>query len=360
MKSFAEKLFSHCPLLQPLQDECGVLFDDFNTYRYQIPVCGCIMLNKDMTKVVLVRNWKGTNWSFPKGKINEGESPYDCAIRETFEETGFNPTEYCYEEHFLVVHEEKKVTRLFLAVGVPESTIFNTQTRKEISKVEFHPLDQLPKKAWGVHPFLEKLERWIRRHPKLAQNHSDIPTPSLTVTASTGGQNKGAPKKRVSTPSRFDERNDDTFGNGTNGGGVGESLTDAGWSVQDMFAVNSKLTGQTYSYDGNPHNFGNRHPQYVNYQSLDRPPSVTHSNNKVKSESVLEVSLINEKQIPDKRQEMKMMTKTQALFTQLEAYSHPVETRQYFPSPFVFETKKILQKVDAALGLPTQSKGRDK
>jgi mRNA-decapping enzyme subunit 2 len=168
-KTFTEKLFSHCQLLQPLQDQCSVLCDDFNTYRYQIPVCGCILLNSDMTKVVLVRNWKGTSWSFPKGKINEDETSYHCALRETFEETGFNPVDYCQEEHYLVVYEEKKVTRLYIAVGVPETTVFNTQTRKEISRVEFHSLDQLPKKAWGVHPFLEKLQRWIRKHQKLIQ-----------------------------------------------------------------------------------------------------------------------------------------------------------------------------------------------
>jgi hypothetical protein len=35
------------------------------------------------------------------------------------------------------------------AAGVPNDTVFETQTRKEISKVEFHPLNQLPKKIWG-------------------------------------------------------------------------------------------------------------------------------------------------------------------------------------------------------------------
>jgi mRNA-decapping enzyme subunit 2 len=172
LKAFTEKLCNHCPVLQPLHDTCLMLFNDFNTYRYQIPVCGCILLNHDMTKVVLVRNWKGTSWSFPKGKINEGEAPYDCGIRETLEETGFNAMEYCHEDHFLVVHEEKKVTRLYIAVGVPETTVFNTLTRKEISRVEFHPLDQLPKKAWGVHPFLEKLQRWIRKHQRLIQGEA--------------------------------------------------------------------------------------------------------------------------------------------------------------------------------------------
>jgi hypothetical protein len=36
-----------------------------------------------------------------------------------------------------------------LLPGVPNDTVFETQTRKEISKVMFHPLQQLPKKIWG-------------------------------------------------------------------------------------------------------------------------------------------------------------------------------------------------------------------
>jgi len=30
------------------------------------------------------------NYGFPKGKINENESDIECAIREVYEEVGFN------------------------------------------------------------------------------------------------------------------------------------------------------------------------------------------------------------------------------------------------------------------------------
>lgn len=33
-----------------------------------------------------------------------------------------------------------------------------------------------------------------------------------------------------------------------------------------MFFANSKLTGLKFTYDGNPHTFGSRHPSYVNYR----------------------------------------------------------------------------------------------
>jgi mRNA-decapping enzyme subunit 2 len=69
--------------------------------------------------VVLVRNWSGSSWSWPKGKINEGESPFSCGLRETFEETGYNAAAsgLCSEDAFLVVHEDSKLTKLFVAVG---------------------------------------------------------------------------------------------------------------------------------------------------------------------------------------------------------------------------------------------------
>ena len=74
-----------------------------------------------MTKIVLVCGWSGKSWGFPKGnlihvltypltyllfvagKIDENELPLKCAIRETFEETGFDCTNYTNEEDFITV-----------------------------------------------------------------------------------------------------------------------------------------------------------------------------------------------------------------------------------------------------------------
>lgn len=55
--------------------------------------------------------------SYPKGKINEGESAFACALRETLEETGYNAAGLTDEENVLVVHEDAKVTQLYVAVG---------------------------------------------------------------------------------------------------------------------------------------------------------------------------------------------------------------------------------------------------
>ena len=43
---------------------------------------------------------------------------------------------------------------------MPEDTVFIPQTRKEVSKVDFHFIDKLPN-TYGVHAFIPKLKRWI-------------------------------------------------------------------------------------------------------------------------------------------------------------------------------------------------------
>lgn len=55
---------------------------------------------------ILVQSFFAKNsWSFPKGKVNENEDPVKCAIREVYEETGFdcghlvNPNDYVEGEN---------------------------------------------------------------------------------------------------------------------------------------------------------------------------------------------------------------------------------------------------------------------
>lgn len=48
---------------------------------------GGIVLSNDLKRVALVvRN--NNEYSFPKGHLNDGETVFDCAIREVIEETG--------------------------------------------------------------------------------------------------------------------------------------------------------------------------------------------------------------------------------------------------------------------------------
>ena len=48
---------------------------------------------------------------------------------------------------------------------MPEDTVFIPQTRKEVSRVAFHLIDDLPN-TYGVHAFIPKLKRWISTEGK--------------------------------------------------------------------------------------------------------------------------------------------------------------------------------------------------
>ena len=48
---------------------------------------GCFLIDKQAKKIALVYREKQNDWSFPKGHIEDGESPLEAAIREFQEET---------------------------------------------------------------------------------------------------------------------------------------------------------------------------------------------------------------------------------------------------------------------------------
>jgi 8-oxo-dGTP pyrophosphatase MutT (NUDIX family) len=54
---------------------------------------GCFIYDPDQNKVLLVQS-RGYLWGMPKGSVNvdEGEEVFECAIRETKEETGITIT----------------------------------------------------------------------------------------------------------------------------------------------------------------------------------------------------------------------------------------------------------------------------
>lgn len=91
-----------------------------------------------MDHVLLVKGWKkNASWSFPRGKINKDEKDLDCAIREVYEETGFDvassPLEVNENVKFIEVTMREQHMRLYVFRGVPIDTPFQPRTRKEIS-----------------------------------------------------------------------------------------------------------------------------------------------------------------------------------------------------------------------------------
>ncbi|PYI09002.1 hypothetical protein BO78DRAFT_309562 [Aspergillus sclerotiicarbonarius CBS 121057] len=205
LKAFALRIFQHCPLMSQWSHYHHITaFSEFLAYKTRVPVRGAIMLNQDMDEVVLVKGWKkGANWSFPRGKINKDEKDIDCAIREVYEETGFDVREagLVKDENdvkFIEITMREQHMRLYVFRGVPQDAHFEPRTRKEISKIEWYKLSELPtlkkskqqdqgfvvanaNKFYMVAPFMHPLKKWIAQQKRLegkAHGAPKLPMPS--------------------------------------------------------------------------------------------------------------------------------------------------------------------------------------
>ncbi|MCJ1376976.1 mRNA-decapping enzyme subunit 2 [Xylographa soralifera] len=195
LRQFCLRIFQHCPLLSGFSPyHHSTAFSEFLAYKTRVPVRGAIMLNEAMDEVVLVKGWKkNANWSFPRGKINKDEKDLHCAIREVYEETGFDiesadlvPDEQ--DVKYIEVTMREQHMRLYVFRGVPMDTDFEPRTRKEISKIQWYKLSELPtlkkmkqqqqdgqggdmtfnaNKFYMVAPFLSPLKKWISQQKKL-------------------------------------------------------------------------------------------------------------------------------------------------------------------------------------------------
>ncbi len=207
LRQFCLLLFQHCPLLSGFTDAQHIAaYEEFLAYKVRVPVRGAILLDETMEKVLLVKGWKkGASWSFPRGKINKDEKDLDCAIREVYEETGYDcraggvVPENENEAKYIDITMREQHMRLFVFRDVPEDTYFEPRTRKEISKISWYAIKDLPgfrkqkagqpvqegdssnaSKFYMVAPFLGPLKKWIG-----AQRKSDLAR-SQRAAARTG------------------------------------------------------------------------------------------------------------------------------------------------------------------------------
>ncbi|OCH96106.1 DCP2-domain-containing protein [Obba rivulosa] len=208
LKTFSEALFRSCPLLHHWASDHDRTFQSFMQYKTRVPVCGAIMLNDTWEKCLLVKGWKSSaGWGFPKGKINEQEPRPRCAVREVLEETGYDLESRIVPEDVIELSIKDQSISLYIVPGVPEDFPFKTRTRKEISKIAWFKLTDLPTwkrsksvpgKFYLISPFIGPLKAFINsrkprnvaRKPRRPQNgyHAD-----QTVTEAQGSSEEDVP-----------------------------------------------------------------------------------------------------------------------------------------------------------------------
>lgn len=190
MREFSRQVFTHCPTLTNFAENVDSILDEWREYKMAVPTYGAILLDDSMDYILLAQGfWAKASWGFPKGKVNEEEAPAACAIREVYEETGFDIGGLIDETSFIERSISDQFTRLYIVKGVSLDTKFHPKTRKEIRSLEWFRVDQLPihkrdlrcKEEVGIPPnsffmiipFIREIRRWIRSQKNLGISSSD-------------------------------------------------------------------------------------------------------------------------------------------------------------------------------------------
>ncbi|KAK9282630.1 hypothetical protein L1049_010849 [Liquidambar formosana] len=194
LKEFTSLLFNNCDVLRPYVAHIDDIFKDFTSYKVRVPVTGAIILDETYERCILVKGWKGSSWSFPRGKKNKDEEDHTCAIREVLEETGFDVSKFLNNKEYIEVIFGQQRVRLYIIAGVKDDTAFAPLTKKEISEITWQRLDDLQPasndvisrgvtglKLYMVAPFLASLKEWISAHPPPIAPKPDMPSKAICM-----------------------------------------------------------------------------------------------------------------------------------------------------------------------------------
>jgi mRNA-decapping enzyme subunit 2 len=111
----------------------------------QIPSNGALIFNKNMDKLFFLiysnpRDRIPNKLDFPKGKVDQGESQLECAVREIYEETGLTLTNKIDEQHAVKIETiRNRVVKLFVISGIDEKPYKPVKT-KEVKQLEWIPV----------------------------------------------------------------------------------------------------------------------------------------------------------------------------------------------------------------------------
>lgn len=136
-------------------------------YNTTIPRRGGILLNENMDKILLTYNRDGDFASFPGGKLNAKESDDACALREIFEECGYDAKLTLHTKHSF--QRKTELSRIYYLVWpVPEKLKFAPRVGNEVGKNRWVKLTEFlhptAPRAWdNLRVDLPKLEKFIEQ-----------------------------------------------------------------------------------------------------------------------------------------------------------------------------------------------------
>lgn len=238
IREFATHMFKHIRFLRKHADKVEQILDDWRDYKLSVPTYGAIILNENLSKILLVQGyWSKSSWGFPKGKVNEEEPGHVCAIREVLEETGFDIGPYINPNDYLEAVVNDQTICLYLIPGVPTETVFAPKTKCEIRDVQWFPVDALPiskkdgmpdndlrigmNNLYMVIPFTRGLRKWIRSHRWQSRS---------SLTPAGANNNINSERKRNSRKSSASSSDNQRFSESESLSGIPDNFCPKSWS----------------------------------------------------------------------------------------------------------------------------------
>ncbi|KAJ1943886.1 mRNA-decapping enzyme subunit 2 [Kickxella alabastrina] len=235
LKTFAARMFKHCPLLSQWAHDAEAAYQTFLDYKFKVPVCGAIILNPELDKVLLVKGWSSrSSWGFPRGKINKDEPEWQCAQREVIEETGFDILPFLVEKQRIELMQADQKISLYIITGIPEETEFLPMVRKEISQILWHNIADLPcnsrqdrgptncavgnmliangvpsgskggaekeHRYYLIKPFAKRIKAWVAKHPEKIGKPAVVVNKKGQPPASAASRNTAPPSAVAPAP----------------------------------------------------------------------------------------------------------------------------------------------------------------
>jgi mRNA-decapping enzyme subunit 2 len=118
----------------------------FVRYRQSVKVYGAIIVSPDMTHLLVVKEHKKPkSFSFPKGKKCMNEDGIECAVREVYEEIGYDIRDKVCNMPITIFD---KIT-LYFVFNVKREHPFRTQTNKEIDEIKWLSIKRLMRGEYG-------------------------------------------------------------------------------------------------------------------------------------------------------------------------------------------------------------------
>jgi 8-oxo-dGTP pyrophosphatase MutT (NUDIX family) len=110
-------------------------------------------------KILMVKGRATGKWSFPKGHKERSEGYLDCAVRETFEETGVELKEYRPTGYYKLSYGG------YYCFDVPLEIPLNPSDMREVEEACWMHVADIPRKSVNVDVghFLDRFHKMKRR-----------------------------------------------------------------------------------------------------------------------------------------------------------------------------------------------------